>query len=137
MVEENEDASCRVWEHYSYKQDVVSKSPFFVLKVHRIFIQFHIVSTFYCKNITYRLRNNIASTPFLSLISLKKKKSSSEVDTSGRYAKNHIYPRASQQPRMLLYIPKVRVSQFEMHHKELDELSLHRKEFVHNIIYKV
>ena len=55
------------------KQDVVSKSPFLVLKVHRIFIQFHNVSTFYCKNITYRLRNNIASTPFLSLISLKKK----------------------------------------------------------------
>jgi len=48
------------------KQDVVSKSPFLVLKVHRIFIQFHNVSTFYCKNITYRLRNNIASTPFLS-----------------------------------------------------------------------
>lgn len=118
------------------KQDVVSKSPFLVLKVHRIFIQFHNVSTFYCKNITYRLRNNIASTPFLSLISLKKK-SCSEADTSGICAKNHIYPRASQQPRMLLYIPKVRISQFEMHHKELAELSLHRKEFVHHIIYKV
>lgn len=43
MVEENEDASCRVWEHYSYKQDVVSKSPFLVLKV----IEFSSNSTLY------------------------------------------------------------------------------------------
>lgn len=28
------------------KQDILPKSPFLVLKVHRIFIQFHNVSTF-------------------------------------------------------------------------------------------
>lgn len=105
MVEENEDASCRVWGHYSYKQDVVSKSPFFVLKVHRIFINSHLYP-FSCKNITYRLRNNIASTLDFSASYLSKKKSSSEVDTSGRYAKNHIYPRASQQPRDVTIYPQ-------------------------------